>query len=88
MLPKTVNMGLTIGVRYIEGGKSKKVVIICEIKGRNAYLSGMTKFRISRRLKRGWCHRIQDKGVICRERTGDESSGKAANVEESSTSLG
>ena len=48
-----VNMGLTIGVRYIEGGKSKRAVIISEIKGRNAYLSGMTKFRINRRLRRG-----------------------------------
>ena len=26
-------MGLTIGVRFIEGGKTKRVVIISEIKG-------------------------------------------------------
>ena len=51
-------MGLTIGVRFIEGGKSKKAMIISEIRGRNAYLSGTTKFRVNRRLKKGWCHRI------------------------------
>ena len=81
-------MGLMVGMRFIEGGKSKRAVIINEIKGKNAYPSGMTKFRINRRLRRGWCHRIQDRGVICRERTGDESFGKATNVKESSTSLG
>ena len=58
-------MGLTIGVRLIEGGKSKRAVIISEIRGRNAYSSGMTKFRTNRRLRRGWCHRIQDRRVIC-----------------------
>ena len=51
-------MGLTIGVRFIEGGKSKKTMIISEIRGRNAYLSGTTKFRANRRLRKGWCHRI------------------------------
>ena len=40
-----VSMGLTIGVRFIEGGKSKRVVIINEIRGRNAYSSGTMKFR-------------------------------------------
>ena len=59
-------MGLTIGVRFIEGGKSKKSVIINEIKGMNAYPSGTTKFRTNRRFRRGWCHRIQDRRVICR----------------------
>ena len=54
-------MGLTIGVRFIEGGKSKRAMIISEIKGRNAYSSGMKKFRTNKRLKRGWCHRIQDR---------------------------
>ena len=53
MLPKRVNMGLTIGVRFIEGGKSKRTVIMSEIRGRNAYLSGRTKFRTNRRLRRG-----------------------------------
>ena len=53
MLPKRVNISFTIGVRFIEGGKSKRAVIISEIRGRNAYLSGMTKFRTNRRLKRG-----------------------------------
>ena len=51
-------MGLTIGVRFIEGGKSKKAMIISEIRGMNAYLSGTTKFRANRRLRKGWCHRI------------------------------
>ena len=59
-------MGLTIGVRFIEGGKSKKMVIISEIRGRNAYPSGTTKFGTNRRPRRGWCHRIQDRQVICR----------------------
>ena len=66
MLPKWVSIGLTIGVRFIEGDKSKRLVIISEIRGRNAYLSGKMKLRTNRRLKRGWCHRIQDRQVICR----------------------
>ena len=65
MLPKKVSIGFTIGVRFIEGGKSKKAVIISEIRGRNAYPSGTTKFRTNKRLKRGWCYRIQDRQVIC-----------------------
>ena len=48
MLSKRVSMGLTIGVRFIEGGKSKRAVIICKIRGRNASLSGTTKFRTNR----------------------------------------
>ena len=66
LLPKRVSMGLTIGVRFIEGGKSKIAVIIGEIRWRNAYPSGMTKFRTNRRLRRRWCHKIQGKRVICR----------------------
>ena len=58
-------MGLTIGVRFIEGGKSKRVVIISEIRGRNAYPSGTMKLGTNRRLRRGWCHKIQDRWVIC-----------------------
>ena len=61
-----VSMGLMIGVRFIEGGKIKRAVIISEITRRNAYSSGMTKFRTNRRLRRGWCHRIQDRRVLCR----------------------
>ena len=57
-------MGLTIGVRFIEGGKRKRAVIISEIGGRNAYQSGTTKFKTNRRLRRGWCHRIQNRRVI------------------------
>ena len=53
MLLKRVSIGFTIGVRFIEGGKSKRAVIISEIRGRNAYLSGTTKFRTNRRPKRG-----------------------------------
>ena len=45
-------MDLTIGVRLIEGGKSKKAVIISEIRRRSAYLSRTTKIRTNRRLKR------------------------------------
>ena len=66
MLPKRVSIGLTIGVGFIEGGKSKRAVIISEIRGRNAYPSGTTKFKTNSRLRRGWCHRIQDRQVICR----------------------
>ena len=58
-------MGLMIGVRFIEGGKSKIAVIISEIRGRNAYLNGTSKFKTNKRLKRGWCHRIQNRQVIC-----------------------
>ena len=65
MLPKRVSMGLMISVRFIEGDKSKKAVIISEIRGRNAYPSGTMKFRTNRRLRRGWCHRIQNRQVIC-----------------------
>ena len=66
MLSKRVSKGLMIGVRFIAGGKSKRAVIISEIRGRNAYLSGTTKFRTNKSLKRGWCHKIQDRQVICR----------------------
>ena len=54
-------MDLKIGVRFIEGGKSKRAMIISEIRGSNACLSGTTKFKTNKRLRRGWCHRIQDK---------------------------
>ena len=50
---KRINMGLTIGVRLIEGGKSKRAVIISEIRIRNAYPSSTTKVRTNKRL-RGW----------------------------------
>ena len=40
--------------------KAKRAVIINEIRGRNAYPSGMTKFKTNKRLRRGWCHKIQD----------------------------
>ena len=53
MLPKRVSICLIIGVRLIEGGKSKRVVIINEIRGKNAYPSGTTKFRTNRRLSKG-----------------------------------
>ena len=66
MLPKRVSISLTIGVRLIVDGKSKRVVIISKIRGRNAYHNGTLKFRTNRRLRRGWCHRIQDRRVICR----------------------
>ena len=46
-------MGLTIGVRFIEGGKIKKAVKIRDVRGRNAYSSGTTKFKTNRRLRRG-----------------------------------
>ena len=58
-------MDLTIGVRFIKGGKSKRAVIISEIRGRNAYPSGTMKFKTNRRLRRRWCHKIQDRWVIC-----------------------
>ena len=65
MLPKRVSMGLMIGVRLIEGGKSKRAVIISEIRRRNAYLSRVTNVRTNKRLRRRWCHRIQDRRVMC-----------------------
>jgi len=65
LLPKRVSIGLTIGVRLIEGGKSKRAVIISEIRRRNTYLSRVTNFRTNGSLRRRWCHRIQDRRVIC-----------------------
>jgi len=50
-------MCLTIGVRLIEGGKSKREVIISEIR-RNAYLSRATKVRTNKRLRGQWCCKI------------------------------
>ena len=89
-------MGLTIGVRFIEGGKSKRAVIISEIRRRNAYLSRVMKVRTNRRLRRRWCHRIQDRqvpGTKLEMSTGDESSEEMsseeiADIEESFTSSG
>ena len=52
MLPKKVSMGLTIGVRLIEGDKSKRVLIISEIRRRNAYPSRATKVKTNKRLRR------------------------------------
>ena len=48
-----VSMGFTIDVRLIKGGKSKRAVIISEIRIRNAYPSSTTKVRTNKRL-RGW----------------------------------
>ena len=52
MLLKRVSMSLTIGVRLIEGGKSKRAMIISEIRRRNAYPSRATKVRTNKRLRR------------------------------------
>ena len=65
MLPKRVSMGLTIGVRLIEGSRSKKAVIIIEKRRSNTYLSRATKVRTNKRLRRWWYHRIQDRRVMC-----------------------
>ena len=58
-------MGLTIGVRLIEGSRSKKAVIIIEKRRSNTYLSRAMKVRTNKRLRRWWCHRIQDRRVMC-----------------------
>ena len=58
-------MDLTIGMRLIEGGKSKRAVIISEIRRRNTYPSRATKVKTNKRLRRWWCHRIQDRQVKC-----------------------
>ena len=65
LLPRRVSIGLTIGVRLIEDGKSKRVVIISEIRRRNAYLSRATMVRTNKRLRGRWCHKIQDRQVMC-----------------------
>ena len=65
LLPKRVSIGLTIGVRLIEDGKSKIAVIISEIRWRNAYLSRATMVRTNKRLRGRWCHKIQDRQVMC-----------------------
>ena len=54
-------MSLTIGVRLIEGGKSKRAVIINEIMRMNAYPSRVMKVRTNKRLRGQWCHKIQDR---------------------------
>ena len=46
-------MSLMIGVRLILGGKSKRAMIINEIRRRNVYMSRMTKVKTNRRL-RSW----------------------------------
>ena len=63
---KRINMGLTIGVRLIEGGKSKRAVIISEIRRMNTYPSRAMKVKTDKRFRRRWCHRIQDRRVMCR----------------------
>lgn len=58
-------MGLTIGVSLIESGKRKRTEIINEIRRRNIELSRAKKVRTNKRLKRWWCHKIQNKQIIC-----------------------
>ena len=79
-------MGLTIGVRFIEGGKSKIVVIISKIRGRNAY--GVERRSSGPTGDSGEGSAIGSKTgeSYAGDRTRDESFGKATNVEESSTS--
>ena len=81
-------MGLTIGVRFIEGGKSKRAVIISKIRG------GMLT-RVEQRSSgpigdsgEGGATGSKTNGSYAGDRTGDESSGKAVDLEESSTSSG
>ena len=81
-------MGLTIGVRFIKGGKSKRVVIISEIRG------GML-IRVERRSsgptgdsREGGATGSKTGGSYAGDRTGDKSSGEAVDVEEFSTSSG
>ena len=81
-------MGLTIGVRFIEGGKSKRAVIISKIRG------GMLT-RVERRSSgpigdsgEGGATGSKTGGSYAGDRTGNESSGEAVDVEESSTSSG
>ena len=52
MLPKRVNIGLTIGMRLIKCGKSKKAMTIHEIKRRSTYLSRAIKVRTNRGFRR------------------------------------
>ena len=87
-------MSLTIGVRFIESGKSKGAMIISEIRRRNAYLSG-TLTRVERRSLgpigysgEGGATRSKTGGSYTEDRIGDESSGEATDVEESFTSSG
>ena len=81
-------MGLTIGVRFIEGGKSKRVVIISEIRG------GMLT-RVERQSLgpigdpgEGGAIGSKTSGSYVEDKTKDESFGEATDVEESSTSSG
>ena len=78
-------MGLAIGVRFIKGGKSKKAVIISEIRGRNAYPSGTRSLGPTGDSGEGGATGSKTGGSYARDRTRDELSGEAADVEESST---
>ena len=79
-------MGLTIGVRFIEGGKSKIVVIISKIRGRNAYRVEQRSLGPTGDLGEGNAIGSKTGESYAGDRIRDESSGKATNVEESSTS--
>ena len=81
-------MGLMIGVRFIESGKSKRALIINEIRGRNAYPSGTTKFKPTGNSGEGGAIGSKTDGSYAGDRMRDESFGEAADVEESSTSSG
>ena len=79
-------MGLTIGVRFIKGGKSKIVVIISKIRGRNAYRVEQRSLGPTGDLGEGNAIGSKTGESYAGDRIRDESSGKATNVEESSTS--
>ena len=65
-------MGLTIGVRFIKDDKSKRAVIIIEIRGRNTYLGGTTKFRTNKRLKEGGATGSKTCGSYARDERRDK----------------
>ena len=81
-------MGLTIGMRFIEGGKSKRAVIISKIRGRNAYRVEQRSSRPTGDSGEGGATGSKTGGSYAGDRTGDESSGEVADVEESFTSSG
>ena len=80
-------MDLKISVSLIESGKSKRTVIISEIRKRSAYPSKVMKDKTNKRLRSWWYHRIRDRWAICGDKIREELSGKVANVKEYSTSL-
>ena len=79
-------MGLTIGVRFIEGGKSKITVIISKIRGGMLTRVERRSSGPTRDLGEGGATRSKTGGSYVGDRTRNESFGETTDVEETSIS--